>query len=227
MLDTKYLYSCKHCGRKFMKEQPFMKHECQQMLRSREVQTVIGQQAYALYKLWLEKQRRKPPPPETFITSTFYTSFFKFAQFTRATGVNNPELYLDLMVKEGLSPALWRGDDAYRIYIEHIDKKLDPYQQAEATLKVLDDISLQKKCELKDVFTHLRFGEVLSLISKKHLSPWLLLCSSAFKAWAKDLDKADQELMMMTLGWHYWRDALEKEPEVVKDMQAIVQGLGL
>ena len=86
---------------------------------------------------------------------------------------------------------------------------------------------MQKRCELQDVFKHLRFGEVLSLISKKHLSPWLLLCSSAFKAWAKDLDKADQELMMMQMGWHYWRDALDKQPAVVKDMQAIVQGLGL
>lgn len=227
MLDTKYLYSCKHCGRKFMKEQPFMKHECQQMLRSREVQTVVGQQAYALYKVWLEKQRRKSPPPETFTSSTFYTGFYKFAQFTRATGINNPELYVDLMVKEGLSPTLWRGDEAYRIYIEHVDKKLDPYKQAEATLKVLDDIALQKQLPLADVFNSLKFGEVLSLVSKKHISPWLLLCSNKFKDWVKALDKSDQELLMMNMGWHYWRDALAKHPDVVKDMQAIVADLGL
>jgi hypothetical protein len=227
MLDTKYLYSCKHCGRKFMKEQPFMKHECQQMLRSREVQTAVGQQAYALYKVWLEKQRRKSPPPETFIGSTFYTGFYKFAQFTRATGINDPELYVDLMVKEGLSPTLWRGDEAYRIYIEYIDKKLDPYKQAEATIKVLDDIALQKSIDVSQVFSTLRFGEVLSLISKKHLSPWLLLCSNSFRTWVKELDKTDQEMLMLHMGWHYWRDALEKQPAVVKDMQEIAMGLGI
>lgn len=210
-----------------MKEGPFMKHDCQQMQRSREVQTVIGQQAYALYKVWLEKQRRKPPPPETFISSTFYTGFIKFAQFTRATSITEPELYVDLMVKEGLSPTLWRGNDAYRIYIEYIDKKLDPYQQAERTLKVLDGIALQSSCELSDVFDKLRFGEVLSLISKKHLSPWLLLCSNKFKLWVSKLDKSDQELLLLQLGWHYWKDALDRKPDVVKDMQLIATDLGL
>lgn len=227
MLDTKYLYSCKHCGKKFMKEQPFMKHECQQMLRSREVQTVVGQQAYALYKLWLEKQRRKPPPPATFIASTFYTAFYRFAQFTRETGVQRPETYIDLMVKEGLSPTLWRGDDAYRMYIEHIDKKLDPYLQLEETLKVLDDVALVKKCELPDVFKHLRFGEVLSMVSKKHLSPWFLFCSARFREWMSDLDKSDQELLLMTVGHTYWRDTLDRNPEIVKDMKTIAEGLGL
>lgn len=227
MLDTTYLYQCKYCKKKFMKEQPFMKHECQQMLRSREIQTVVGQQAYQLYKLWLEKQRKKPPPVETFITSTFYTAFFKFAQFTRATSVNRPEVYVDLMVKEGLSPSLWRGDDAYRMYIEHIDKKLDPYLQAETTLKVLDEIVMQKKVQLSSVFDSLAFGEVLSLVSKKHLSPWLLFCSGKFRAWMGKLDRSDQELLLMTMGYSYWKDVLDRNPAIVKDMQAIVTDLGL
>lgn len=227
MLDTKYLYACKHCGRKFLKEQPFMKHECKQMLRSREVQTVVGQQSYALYKLWLEKQRRKPPPPETFATSTFYTSFHKFTEFTKKTGVQHPDIYVDLMVKEGISPILWRTDEAYRIYIEHIDKKLDPYLQVEETIKTLSDLADEQKVPLEQVFERLRFGEVLSLVSRKHLSPWMLLCSAKFKAWLSALDKGDQELFLMTIGYTYWRDALDKRPDVVKDMKAVTSELGL
>lgn len=204
-----------------------MKHECQQMLRSREVQTVVGQQAYTLYKLWLEKQRKKPPPPATFITSTFYTAFIKFAQFTRATEVQRPELYVDLMLKAGLSPTLWRGDDAYRMYIEHIDRKLDPYLQAEETIKTLDGIARSKGCELSVVFDSLRFGEVLSMVSKKHLSPWLLFCSQRFRTWMLSLDKPNQDLLLMTVGHTYWREVLDRNPEIVKDMKAIAEGLGL
>ena len=55
-----------------------MKHECTGMVRSREIQTVIGQQAYCLYKFWLEKQRKSAPLIDTFCTSSFYTSFIKF-----------------------------------------------------------------------------------------------------------------------------------------------------
>lgn len=227
MLDSKYLYSCKHCGRKFMKEGPFMKHSCKQMERSREVQTVVGQQAYALYKMWLEKQRRKPPPPETFAASTFYTSFYKFAEFTRETKVQSPETYVDLMVKDGLSPALWRGEEAYRRYIEHMDKKADPYKHAEDTIKVLDDCALVLKCDISEVFDHLKFGEVLDLLNKKHLSPWLLFCSTKFKQWVAKLDKHDSELLMKTIGVSYWADALERKPDVVKTMKEIATGLGL
>lgn len=227
MLDSKYLYSCKHCGRKFLKEQPFMKHECKQMLRSREVQTVLGQQAYALYKLWLEKQRRKAPPPETFAASTFYTSFHRFAEFTRQTGVQHPDTYVDLMVKESISPILWRSDEAYRIYIEHIDKKLDPYLQVEETLKTLDEVAREKSCSLAQVFEHLRFGEVLSMVSKKHLTPWLLFCSARFREWMGKLDKSEQELFLMTVGYTYWRKALDDNPAIVADMKLIAADLGL
>jgi hypothetical protein len=134
---------------------------------------------------------------------------------------------VDIMVKEGLSPSLWRGDDAYRMYIEHVDKKVDPYTQASETVKVLDEIVLQKSCEFANVFDHLVFGEVLSLISKKHLSPWLLLCSGKFRAWMGKLDRGDQELLLMTMGHLYWRDVLDRNPDIVKSMREIVADLGL
>lgn len=204
-----------------------MKHECTQMVRSREVQGVIGQQAYALYKLWLEKQRRKPPPPETFVTSTYYTAFYRFAEFTRTTGVQRPDLYVDLMVKEGLSPSLWRSDDAYRIYIEHIDRKMDPYDQLQETLKVIDDLAHQKSCAVSSVFEHMRFGEVLSLVSKKHLTPWFLFCSNAFRTWMSKLDQGERELLLMTIGHTYWREALDRRPDVVEDMKRVANDLGL
>lgn len=204
-----------------------MKHECKQMLRSREVQTVIGQQSYALYKLWLEKQRRKAPPPETFATSTFYTAFYKFAEFTRQTGVQHPDTYVELMVKEGISPILWRTDEAYRIYIEHVDKKLDPYLQVEETVKTLSDLANEQKVPLGQVFDRLRFGEVLSMVSKKHLSPWLLFCSGKFREWMSKLDKGEQELFLMTVGYTYWRRALDDNPAIVTDMKAIATDLGL
>ena len=204
-----------------------MTHECLQMTRSREIQTIIGQQAYILYKHWLEKQRRKPPPIETFVSSTYYSSFIKFAAYCRETSIADQELYVDLMVKAGISPALWTRSEAYDIYLEHVDKRADPYQQAEISLNTLSTLSERLEVPISDVISKLKYGEMLELIQQRKLSPWILFCSSKFKAWVSKLDPHEHELLMKNIGIAYWSMMLEKRTDVVKDMVEIAKGAGI
>lgn len=227
MLETNYLYACKHCKKRFLKEKPFMAHECKEMRRSYEVQTMVGQQAYQLYKCWLEKQRRKPPPIEGFVTSTYYTAFYRFAQSCRDTGIADPELYVDLMVKRGISPALWSRPDCYQLYIEHIDKRSDPYDQAEQTIEQLQTIAAKLNVPVSSVFKTLQYGEVLLLLNQRRLSPWILFCSPTFKEWTSKLTEHDRTNLMKAIGVGYWAMRLEKSPEVVKDMKQLTEAVGL
>lgn len=226
-LDTSYLYQCKFCTKRFTKERHFMAHECKEMLRSREIQSVVGQRAYILYKHWLEKQRRKPPPIETFITSTYYSSFIKFATFCKDTSIADPEMYVELMVKQGLSPALWLRDEAYGYYLEYMDKRADPYTQAEHTLKCLGSVADKLEINIGDVFSELRYGEMLELINQRQLSPWILFCSQKFKAWIARLDDHERAVLMKAIGIGYWQMMLEKKPEIVKDMKMLAAGVGI
>jgi hypothetical protein len=227
VIDTSYLYACKHCGKKFTNEKYFMRHECTQMVRSKEILTPIGQQAYALYRAWLEKGKKKAPPIETFTTSTFYTSFMKFTNFIRQTSVSYPELYVELMLKQGISPALWTRDECYLIYVEHIQKNLDPYKQAEDTLLLLAERAEDNKIDICDVFKTMRYGEVLELVNKKKLSPWILFCSPKFKEWTAKLEPKEREYLMRGIGVVYWSNALQKRTDVVQAMKMIVDDLGL
>jgi len=204
-----------------------MAHECKQMLRSHEIQTVTGQQAYILYKHWLEKSRRKPPPIETFASSTYYSSFIKFAIYCKETGIADSELYVDLMVKEQISPALWMRSEAYNVYLEHVDKRADPYQQAEQTIKTLEILADRLDVPVTEVISKLHYGEMLELIQQRKLSPWILFCSGKFKAWVAKLDPHEHELLMKNIGIAYWSMLLEKKTEIVKDMKAITQGIGI
>lgn len=226
-LDISYRYECKHCKKRFMKERAFMAHECKEMLRSREIQTMQGQQAYQLYKLWLEKQRRKPPTIEVFISSTFYTSFYKFAGHSKELGISDYSLFIDLMAKQGISPALWTRDDCYQLYIEHLDKKSDPYRQAENTLNELIKLAEKLECPIGQVFEKLHYGELMTLLNQHKLSPWVLFCSSKFKAKMNTLEDHDRALLMKTLGISYWAHTLEQKPEIVKDMRILVSEVGL
>lgn len=229
MINSKYLYKCSYCNKQFMKESAFMKHECTLMLRNKEVQSIVGQQAYVAYKHWLEKQRRKAPPIETFISSQYYNSIFKFAEFCRETGVGDPELYIDLMVKQNLSPALWRRDEAYTIYLDHIDRHSDPLKQCEDTADQLATIAERLDCPLPQVFEKLHFGEILTLVQQRKLSPWLLFFSDAFKRRRARFSDNEKEVLIKTIGGSgRWSLAFDKvNPAVKQTILEVIKGLGL
>jgi hypothetical protein len=180
-----------------------------------------------MYKLWLEKQRRKPPPVETFITSTYYTGFISFAKFCQETSIADPDAYVDLMVKKGISPSLWLRDDAYAMYLEFMDKHADPYVQAERTLKCVSSIAEKLDIPVNKVFAELRYTEMMELINQRQLSPWILFCSKSFKEWSAKLMEQERVALMKAIGIGYWQVVFERQPTIVADMKLMVQALGL
>lgn len=210
-----------------MSDKVFLKHECKEMKRIREVRSPIGIKAYNFYKQWMEKQQRSAPPIETFLSSSYYSGFIKFANFVQNVHVSNPELYVDIMVKAKLAPSLWVFDDAYSMYLEHIDKKLDPYDQAERTIKCLGDVADALEIGIDSVFDELTYGDMLDLVNQRQLSPWILFCSKKFKEWVSKLDPTDRTNLMKAIGVVYWQMVLERNPSVVEDMKLIVNEMGL
>jgi len=197
------------------------------MLRSREIQTQIGQMAFGMYKLWLEKQRRKPPGVEGFLSSAYYSSFIKFAQWCRETGIPDPDKYIELMVQQKIAPALWRRSEAYQIFLEYSDKKSDPYEQINNTIETI--LTLAEGLEIPpcEVFSKFTSSEISELIQQRRLSPWLLFCSKSFKAWIEKLHEGDRISLMKSIGIDYWSMKLEKSPDVVKNGKLIAQELGI
>lgn len=220
-------FSCKHCKKKFANERVFMRHECTQMVRGREIQTVIGQSAYGLYKIWMEKQRRAAPPIETFLSSAYYTSFISFATWVRETGVSDSEKYVELMVTSKIAPALWRRNEAYQIYLEYYDKRASPIQQATMTVETLIALSEGLECELGEVFSKFEVGEILELIQQRRLSPWLLFCSKSFKNWYHTLHDSQRSALMKSIGIDYWSNKLENNPNVVIELKNLAESIGI
>jgi hypothetical protein len=198
------------------------------MTRSREIQTAIGQMAYGLYKIWLEKQRRKPPAPEGFCSSSYYSSFIKFAQWTRDTGIPDPQKYVELMVNEKIAPALWRRNEAYQMYLDFLDKKIDPYEQVNMTVETILTLSEGLEIPPSEVFKQFTAGEITELIQQRRLSPMLLFCSKTFKDWIGTLHEGERNNLMKNIGIGYWSAKLEKaSPDVMKNVKLIAQELGI
>lgn len=204
-----------------------MKHVCTPMERAVEIQTAVGQTAYALYKRWLEGQKRTPPVIETFLTSSYYSSFMKFAEYVKATGVPDPQRYIELMLKSKIAPALWRQPEAYQIYLDYVDKKSDPFEQAQISVETIQTMIEGLECPSAEVFTHFKAGEILELIQQRRLSPWLLFCSKSFKEWSGKLDDAERVQLMKAIGIIVWSDRFEKNPSIIKELKEIAEALGI
>lgn len=183
-----------------------MKHRCKEMERADEMLTINGRRAYAHYSHWMETQNRKIPVMETFMISSYYTSFIKFSQWAYDMSIPNVKKYIDVMVKGKIAPALWRRDEAYSIFLEWFDKISSPLDQVSDSIDTIRQLSAGLECEAQEVFQHMRVGEMLQLIQQRKLSPWLLFCSNSFKLWVAALDSDDRSLLMDTIGISAWSE---------------------
>lgn len=207
-------YKCKFCKKNFLSERIYMKHLCTQMSRSKEIQTIEGRMAYEYYKIWMSKQKRTAPPPETFVTASYYTAFTRFAEWVRMTGIPTPDRYIDMMVQSKISPINWRRSEAYEIYNEFMDKHALPLDQAIVTVETLVSLSEQFECEIGDVLNHLKMAQVLELIHQRRLSMWLLWCSKRFVGWYATLDVHEKEQFRQSVNSVWWSVKLERSTDI-------------
>lgn len=220
-------YTCSHCGKVFVQEKAFMNHKCKEKKRAEEMKTIIGQVAYGFYVDWMKMQKFKAPPVDTFISSRYYQSFFKFSSMAANINIDKPNLYISLMVRRDIPPVMWHRDQCYSIYLEFMDKEADPIELVASSLDKLEKISIAENVKLSEIFIHLGFKRILELIRLRNLSPWLLLCSSQFKSFLNELDDHDLKLIAGIINIGFWTDNFEKKPDIRNIINPIVADFGL
>jgi len=220
-------YECNYCFKTFVREASFMKHKCPQMERADDLKTPEGMAAYDMYSQWMRNYNRKVPPIETFSTSRYFKSFLNFVDRARKLNLPSTEQYIKLMSDKQISPMMWCKDECYSLYLEWIDRKSDPLDQAVNTVDTLYKIAEAAEMPVQRVFSVVNHREVMHLIRQRQLSPWLLLCSSQFKAFLAALSGPEREELMNLIGYNYWAEKFQANPKVVDHMKMIAKELGI
>lgn len=225
---AKYNFRCKFCGAGFVREDRYLKHRCKEMERDEEIRTPVGQAAWEYYKLWLNLQRRQAPTVETFLTSRYYTTMVKFAKFVIKTGIPNAEQYIKYMLKQEVSPMLWTNDQMYADYLQYLDRGRDPISQADYTVDNLLLLAENFECDVSEVFENLTPDQVIMLLRRRQLSPWVLIHSSKFKEFVRDKMNTDQKMVFQTIVKpQVWAQRRQEQPDVSSQMKKIVRELNL
>lgn len=213
---------------RFKLESRYMNHRCKAMIRDDQIKTPMGQAAWSYYQKWMKAQRRASPSIETFLTSKFYSTFFKFAEFVQKVGLPDVDLFVWFMTEKKIQPVIWANDQIYTSYIEFIDKKADPQKEAQRTINYLFRIAEEFNCDVQDVFEHLHPNDVIQMLHRRQLSPWILLHSPKFKQFLINKTTKDERIVMETIiRPNYWAKKKNKHPEVVIQMKRYVRELDL
>lgn len=222
------LYQCQYCDAIFKSDVRFLKHNCKEKQRAEEIQTVTGQIAYRFYEKWLKMQHRKLYNVESFLRSRHYNSFIKFAIFVRKLkGLVDPDLFLNLMIKNKFPPNMWYDPKVYIRYITYIESTTTPTEKITTTLKTLENIANKHDCELQDVFKYICVSDLVQLIYTQKLSPWVLLPSKRFMMYVASLTEEEQIILDDTINANVWKQTFDADPKSVKIIKKCLRQLML
>lgn len=221
-------FVCGYCHKMYRQETSFLKHECDQMKRSRALQSPTGQAAYMYYQEWMSQLHRARPSIEAFADSKNFWTFVKFVEFARKVSLANNSQFIRLMIELDFQPQMWTMDVVYAKYIDYLDKRYNPMDQLNDSVMTLMKIADAADVDVSEIFTILEPHEITHLVRVRHLSPWLLLHSTKFKEYFRDNMNIEQRVGLEALiNPETWIHRFETRTDVVEVAKRYLAEMGL
>jgi len=222
----KHRFVCQFCEKSFSMESKYIAHQCKQRKRNEEVKTPVGQSAWQYYQDWMHAHKRAAPAVEIFLSSRYYMSFIKFAKFVQSVKLPDVKAFIWLMKEKDLPPPVWTSNQVYVNYIEYLDRKTSPLQQANITVNTLLELAEKYNTSTSNLFHIIHPNEVINLVRERRLSPWVLLCSEQFKQFIGKRANPEQRILLSSLiRAGYWPEKFKKYPKELEEIKKIVKEL--
>lgn len=222
------MFECKFCKTTYKRENAFLAHECEPMRRHEEVQTIVGKQAYFMYCSWLqEKHMSRAPTLQSFIDSSYYNSFIRATKFLRAVKVRDIDLYIKMVVADGMPPSMWTMDEVYSKFLQYMARSIPPRDQIRITVRTFIDLADIFECDTANVLDHLSPSELAQIIRERKMSPWILMFSLSFKSWLTKEAIDTQQIFSDLLKPMFWKLRFDKAPQDVAYAREVVKELGI
>lgn len=221
-------WKCEFCAKALSSEKMLEthRHGCEIKKKVDTLRTPLGQMAYESYRLWFKLKGRKQPSHEAFIGSRYFTPILKFAEQARKVKLSDLEMFINLMVRRDWAPSLWRSENAYRIYLDALNKE-DLKTSALRTIELLDNLAGQHDISIDEVLPTLGIREIISLIKAKKLSPIILLRSIKFEKMYCELDENDTHALHQVINATYWQDRMSEDPDAIAEITGWLRELGI
>ena len=208
------MFECKYCSAKFVRESAYVKHKCKEMDRYERARTPRGFAAYQIYCKWMRAKRRVPMDQDLFHTSPHFNALYDFSEFAVKAGVA-VDAYIEVVSRIDLNPTHWTRNETYALYLEHIERTQDPNEWMQNTMRLLMKYADALECDTAEVIRLLEPNELMELVRKRQLSPWILLHSMVFKRWLLRQPQDDQQRIQELIRPVYWKVRFDRDPKSV------------
>lgn len=221
-------WKCEFCVKLLSSEKMLETHRqsCEVKKKVDILRTPLGQMAYESYRLWFKLKGRKQPSHEAFIASRYFTPILKFSEQARKVKLADLEMFINLMVRKDWAPSLWRSENAYKIYLDSLNKE-DLKTTALRTIQLLDNLAGQKDIPIDEVLPSLGIREIISLIRSKKISPVILLRSAKFEKMYCELDENDTHALHQVINATYWQDRMAEDAAAIAEITGWLRELGI
>jgi len=223
-----FKFRCPYCDKRYKNEKFFDAHTCKEMIRSEQASTIEGQRAFAYFQEWNKLRGRRILSLDQFIAAPTYNSFFVFDSFSRKVDLPNIKLYMKIMVEKDLQPSIWVNDIAYSYYIDYMDKRVGSNQQASITVDSIFDWCEVNDINSSDFFDYIPPNNLIKMILKRRLSPWILFNSKKFEIYYKNKLSSEQRKILDNIhSPSAWKNKFSKRQQEVTNMEKVVNEMQL
>ncbi|MGZ8924300.1 MAG: hypothetical protein ACXW2E_00320 [Nitrososphaeraceae archaeon] len=218
---------CRACHKHFVFEDRYIKHECKQLKREKELKSNQGQTALYFYQLWLRQSGRVPSSTDYFIMSKHFRTFVNFAIFVKKVQLPLPKTFIWWTIKKNFPPTMWMFDQVYTQYIEFIDNSIPPLKLVNNSIDTILKFTDACDVDSSEFFELIQPNELIHLIRLRKLSPWILLVSKKFSQKFSQMNNEQQAIIETLIPADVWGERKANHLSDLASIKKLVAELGL
>lgn len=215
---------CVFCDKTFKRESAFVKHTCVKKSRFLNKDTVESRIAFDLWVEFHYKERlNRDTSFMSFISSSFYTAFVKFAAYCIEIKALYPKLFMYWLLDNKVKIDFWCSDTQYDKYLFEFTRTEQPLDAVARTIEYITKVA----STVPEYFTSMGTNKICHEIRAGRISPWFLLLSSTGQRFLSSLDENQSMQLASSLDPEFWAVMLKRKKEATTEIREIFQQCGM
>lgn len=216
-------YTCKHCGKDFVKEKTLAVHMCESKRRFNQKDERRVQAGFYVYDRFykLTQNSKNEKTYEDFCKSPYYNAFVKFGSFMSNVNPLYPDRYIDWIVKSAVPLDKWCREELYDKYVIDLIKNENVESASERTINTMIEWGEKNSAQWNHYFLYANLNRITYDIRDGKVSPWVVLNSDIGVASLKKMSDEQLQTIGPMIDFSFWTDRFrthKSDLEFVKNL---------
>ncbi|ASV44162.1 hypothetical protein PBI_SCTP2_147 [Salicola phage SCTP-2] len=225
-------YQCELCKKTYKTERGLLFHMCESKKRMNEKEHLyarIAFMAYIRFHQFIQPEgfKKRPKKYSDFVNSPYYKGFIDFGHYVADMNMNEPEKYIDFLIKNSVPLKDWSNDRIYELFITDILKKEKPDRAIERSIKTMKKWASENETTWIKYFDEASNFRILSNVKTGKISPWIIFNTKTGKQFLKSLRDNEIDYVYNIINPDYWNKKFEKNETDAKAVSNVLKNAGL